>query len=70
MGLGIMGTPMAKNLLKAGHSLVVYDIVPGAHQAVRQPDRQPPGQQRGGGGDAHADAQRAHDIQQAAGFSG
>jgi len=29
VGLGIMGKPMSKNLLKAGHSLVVYDIVPG-----------------------------------------
>jgi len=27
IGLGIMGKPMAKNLLKAGHQLVVYDIV-------------------------------------------
>ena len=27
IGLGIMGKPMAKNLIKAGHSLVVYDIV-------------------------------------------
>ena len=27
IGLGIMGKPMAKNLLKAGHDLVVYDIV-------------------------------------------
>jgi 2-hydroxy-3-oxopropionate reductase len=26
IGLGIMGKPMAKNLLKAGHKLVVYDI--------------------------------------------
>lgn len=26
IGLGIMGKPMARNLLKAGHSLVVYDI--------------------------------------------
>lgn len=26
MGLGRMGTPMAENLLKAGHALVVYDI--------------------------------------------
>lgn len=26
IGLGIMGKPMAKNLIKAGHSLVVYDI--------------------------------------------
>ena len=27
IGLGIMGKPMAKNLLKAGHTLMVYDIV-------------------------------------------
>lgn len=27
IGLGIMGKPMAKNLLKAGNSLVVYDVV-------------------------------------------
>ncbi len=27
IGLGIMGNPMAKNLLKAGYSLTVYDIV-------------------------------------------
>ena len=26
IGLGIMGKPMAKNLLKAGHELVVYDL--------------------------------------------
>ena len=28
IGLGIMGNAMSRNLLKAGHSLVVYDIVP------------------------------------------
>jgi len=28
IGLGIMGNAMSKNLLKAGHRLVVYDIVP------------------------------------------
>jgi 2-hydroxy-3-oxopropionate reductase len=28
IGLGIMGKPMSKNLLKAGHQLVVYDIMP------------------------------------------
>ena len=27
IGLGIMGKPMAKNLIKAGYSLIVYDIV-------------------------------------------
>jgi 2-hydroxy-3-oxopropionate reductase len=34
IGLGIMGKPMSKNLLKAGHELVVYDIVPAAVQEV------------------------------------
>lgn len=33
IGLGIMGRPMAKNLLKAGYELVVYDIV---SQAVQE----------------------------------
>jgi 2-hydroxy-3-oxopropionate reductase len=28
IGLGIMGKPMAKNLLKAGHSLRVFDVLP------------------------------------------
>ena len=28
VGLGIMGAPMCRNLLKSGHSLLVYDIVP------------------------------------------
>ena len=27
IGLGIMGMPMSKNLIKAGHELVVYDIL-------------------------------------------
>jgi 2-hydroxy-3-oxopropionate reductase len=27
IGLGIMGKPMSKNLLKAGHQLIVYDVV-------------------------------------------
>lgn len=27
IGLGIMGKPMAKNLLKAGHELVVFDVI-------------------------------------------
>lgn len=30
VGLGIMGKPMARNLLKAGHELVVYDVVESA----------------------------------------
>jgi 2-hydroxy-3-oxopropionate reductase len=28
IGLGIMGKPMARNLINAGHDLVVYDVVP------------------------------------------
>jgi 2-hydroxy-3-oxopropionate reductase len=34
IGLGIMGRPMAKNLLKAGHQLIVYDIVRGSVDEV------------------------------------
>jgi len=34
VGLGIMGKPMAKNLLKAGHQLTVYDIRPGPVEEV------------------------------------
>ena len=34
IGLGIMGKPMAKNLLKAGYPLVVYDINPSAVQEI------------------------------------
>ena len=33
IGLGIMGVPMAKNLIAAGYSLVVYDI---AEDSVRK----------------------------------
>src|SRR5579863_6765742 len=28
VGVGIMGKPMSKNLLKAGHSVVVFDVAP------------------------------------------
>jgi 2-hydroxy-3-oxopropionate reductase len=34
IGLGIMGKPMAKNLLKAGHKLVVYDVMPAPVQEL------------------------------------
>lgn len=34
IGLGIMGKPMARNLMKAGHSLVVYDVRPEAMQPL------------------------------------
>ena len=36
IGLGIMGKPMSKNLLKAGYPLVVYDIVAAAVDGVVQ----------------------------------
>jgi 2-hydroxy-3-oxopropionate reductase len=34
IGLGIMGKPMLRNLLKAGHELVAFDIVPAGIDAV------------------------------------
>ena len=34
IGLGIMGRPMARNLLKAGHKLAVYDIFPRRRQGI------------------------------------
>jgi 3-hydroxyisobutyrate dehydrogenase len=36
IGLGHMGGPMAQNLLKAGHTLQVFDLVPQAVQALAQ----------------------------------
>lgn len=36
IGLGIMGKPMAKNLLQAGHEVVVYDIVQANIDALTQ----------------------------------
>jgi 2-hydroxy-3-oxopropionate reductase len=34
IGLGIMGKPMAENLIKAGYALTIYDIVPERLDAV------------------------------------
>jgi 2-hydroxy-3-oxopropionate reductase len=34
VGLGIMGKPMAKNLIKRGYDLTVYDIMPDAVEAL------------------------------------
>ena len=34
IGLGRMGTNMARRLMKAGHQCVVYDVRPGAVQAL------------------------------------
>jgi len=36
IGLGNMGAPMAQNLLRAGHALAVYDLVPQAVQALAE----------------------------------
>ncbi len=37
IGLGHMGAPMAANLIKAGHRLKVFDLVPAAMEAVAGP---------------------------------
>lgn len=34
IGLGIMGKPMARNIMKGGHEVVVYDVVAGLVDAV------------------------------------
>ncbi len=36
IGLGIMGKPMAKNLLGAGYELTVYDVVPTAMEELKE----------------------------------
>ena len=41
IGLGIMGKPMSRNLLKAGHSLVVFDINPAGVAEVVEAGAQP-----------------------------
>ena len=46
IGLGIMGRPMAKNLLKAGFSLVVYDINPLAVEDLARAGAQAVGSSR------------------------
>ncbi|HET8790925.1 MAG TPA: NAD(P)-binding domain-containing protein, partial [Modicisalibacter sp.] len=35
IGLGNMGAPMASNLLKAGHDVVVFDLVEAAIQSLK-----------------------------------
>ncbi len=54
IGLGIMGKPMAKNLLKAGYSLKVYDLASNAIDEVVQA-----GAQRGVN---NADTARGSDV--------
>jgi 3-hydroxyisobutyrate dehydrogenase len=36
IGLGNMGAPMARNLLKAGHAVTVFDVAPAAVAALRE----------------------------------
>ncbi|MCC8164752.1 MAG: NAD(P)-binding domain-containing protein, partial [Planctomycetes bacterium] len=36
IGLGIMGKPMVRNLLKAGHAVTVYDVLPDNVEQMRQ----------------------------------
>jgi len=36
IGLGIMGKPMSKNLMKSGHELTVYDVVDGPVRELEQ----------------------------------
>lgn len=36
VGLGVMGKPMSRNLLKAGYSLVIYDISPASVAELEQ----------------------------------
>jgi len=38
IGLGVMGEPMALNLLKAGHNLQVYDVLPETLEAISKED--------------------------------
>jgi 2-hydroxy-3-oxopropionate reductase len=54
IGLGIMGKPMAKNLLKAGYKLKVYDIVASAVDEVVNA-----GAERGA---SNADAAKGSDV--------
>jgi 3-hydroxyisobutyrate dehydrogenase len=41
IGLGNMGAPMARNLLKAGHAVTVHDLVPAAVQALASEGARP-----------------------------
>jgi len=41
VGLGNMGAPMARNLVKAGHDVAAFDLVPAALDGVAQAGAQP-----------------------------
>jgi 3-hydroxyisobutyrate dehydrogenase len=42
LGLGHMGAPMARNLLKAGHRLTVFDPVPASVASLVEAGARPP----------------------------
>jgi 4-hydroxybutyrate dehydrogenase/sulfolactaldehyde 3-reductase len=46
IGLGTMGAPMARNVLKGGHSVVVYDLNPKAVAALVEAGARPAGSPR------------------------
>ncbi len=46
IGVGTMGGPMALNLLKAGHEVTAYDVVPAALEAVVRAGARPAGSPR------------------------
>ena len=41
IGLGAMGGPMARNVLKGGYTLRVHDVVPEAAEALRLAGAEP-----------------------------
>lgn len=41
IGLGHMGSPMAQNLVKSGHDLIVFDLVPSAISTLTQAGARP-----------------------------
>src|SRR3546814_1625447 len=47
IGLGNMGLPMARNLAKAGHEVVGFDVVPAACTAADEAGLQVDGEARG-----------------------
>ena len=56
IGLGNMGLPMAANLVRAGHSVTGFDVVPAAKAAAAQAGIAMVGTARGcraGGGNRH-----------------
>ncbi len=49
IGLGNMGNPMAANLVKAGHAVHGFDLVPENLETAPRPRRRDHGRRAGGG---------------------